>query len=87
MLQIMWELAHQQRIWHNLSLAAVRERVGWRKQQPAFSTSLPELFTVRACLDEPACNSWPACHASSRRAQADGPGWRHALQCLQQDVK
>ena len=49
----MWELAHQQRMWHNWSLAAVRERVGRRKQQPTFSHNLPELFTVRACCQYP----------------------------------
>ena len=58
----MWEMAHQQRMWHNLSLAAVRERVGWRKQQPAFSSSLPELFTVRdGPVQQPesdACRAW-----------------------------
>ena len=68
-LQIMWELAHKKRLWHELTLAAVRERVGWRKQQPAFSSGLPELFTVCAC------SSWcgsgdPGCPAQLHLATA-----------------
>ena len=46
---IMWEMAHLQRIWRRMTLAAVVSRLRRRKTVKC-TADMPELFVVRALL-------------------------------------